>query len=624
MQRSRRARFVLPILALLVLTGPSLSQVAPPAGGTPVFPINAHLTTPVSGLERTKATGNVFVVKGPGFQRALHVAIGTTSPDTNVTQLTVLNTVAVSKGDALLATLFIRGRTATGKPARAEFLFERSTDPWTKSATLPIEAYPDPLRWRQVWVAFRSVETYSPGEVMTSVRLAFGPQTVELGGLTVLNYGKSRSLDDLQGFTMNASPLGKATVVLNPRKTKQTMRGFGGNFCQPRYGANEPFDPVGRYTLSNLKVVHARVGVPLERWAPEPGVYKDDGPARASLLQLQEFARRKIPTVASVWEGPEWMLPGRREQNGKVLPLNRYEDCIEAIAQYLVTARDKYGAPVEYFSFNEPDYGVNFRFTPAAMRAFIAKAGPRFESLGLKTKFLVSDTANGSNLYDHARPLLEDKAIARYLGPISFHCWDALGASEEAYRRIAELARKHGKEVWCLEAGHDAALWQAENPWSGWENALRTALAYARTLRLTEASLMDYWTYQDNYPLVTKDGATPYPVFEVMRQMEAVFVPGSRVIEAIATESDVQALATMGPLKGRTAVLLVNPVGTGTVTVTGLPKSAIVAITTSRSGKIGDLRKAKSDAKGSLSLEVPARSVVTVVAGDHKAAARVP
>ena len=30
------------------------------------------------------------------------------------------------------------------------------------------------------------------------------------------------------------------------------------------------------------------------------------------------------------------------------------------IAQFLVTARDKYGATVEYFSFNEPDYGVNF------------------------------------------------------------------------------------------------------------------------------------------------------------------------------------------------------------------------------------------------------------------------
>lgn len=614
MSRSLVARSLVPFALGAFLISAGQAQTSPPPGGRLVFAVDAGLTTPVGGLERTRSTSRVFVVKGPGFQRALHVVIGATSGETNATQLTVLNSEPVARGDALLATLFVRGAATTGKPARGEFLFERSTDPWTKSATLPFESHGDPLRWRQVWVAFRSVETYAPSEAMTSLRLAFGPQTIEIGGLTVLNYGKSKSLDDLQSFALEANPLGKAMVTVNPAKARQAVRGFGGNFCQPRYGATEAFDPVGRYTMANLRVVHARVGVPLERWAPERGVYREDGPARASLLQLQEFARRKIPTVASVWEGPEWMLPGRREQNGKVLPPDRYDDCIEAIARYLVTARDKYGATVEYFSFNEPDYGVNFRFTSETMRAFIAKAGPRFEALGLKTKLLVSDTANGSNLAEHAGPILEDKAIARYLGPISFHCWDALGASEEAYRRIAELGRRYKKEVWCLEAGHDAALWQTKDPWAGWENALRTALAYVRTLRLTQASLMDYWTYQDNYPLVSKDGRTPYPVFHVMRQMESVFAPNSKVVEATAA-SDIQALATVGPKRGRTAVLLVNPVGAGTVTVTGLPKSASVAITASFAGKTGDVRKAKTDARGALTMAMPARSVVSVIAG---------
>jgi O-glycosyl hydrolase len=61
------------------------------------------------------------------------------------------------------------------------------------------------------------------------------------------------------------------------------------------------------------------------------------------------------------------MLPGTTEQGGRTLPRERYDDCIEAIAQFLVTARDKYGATVDYFSFNEPDYGINFKFTPAQM-----------------------------------------------------------------------------------------------------------------------------------------------------------------------------------------------------------------------------------------------------------------
>jgi hypothetical protein len=177
---------------------------------------------------------------------------------------------------------------------------------------------------------------------------------------------------------------------------------------------------------------------------------------------MQMMARRKIPITGSVWEGPQWMVGGTPEQGGKTLPRERYDDCIEAVAQFLVTARDKYNAPVDYFSFNEPDYGINFKFTPAQMAEFIRLAGPRFAALGLKTKFLTADTANGSNFVEYARPLLEDKTIAPYLGPLAFHSWDVLGATDEKYTGIAALGRQYNRPVWCTEAGHDAQLWQAQ------------------------------------------------------------------------------------------------------------------------------------------------------------------
>jgi hypothetical protein len=372
-------------------------------------------------------------------------------------------------------------------------------------------------------------------------------------------------------------------------------------------------DVVGKYNLDHLRVVHARIGIPLNYWTPEKGVYKDDAQAHAALLQMQQMAQRKIPITGSVWEGPLWLLPGTPEQ-GRTLPRENYSDCIEAIAQFLVTARDKYGATVDYSSFNEPDYGVNFKFTPAQMAEFIRLAGPRFAALGLKTKFLTADTANGSNFADYARPLLADKTIATYLGPLAFHSWDALGALESKYTAIAALGKQYGKPIWCTEAGHDAQLWRAPNPWASWENGLRTALAYERTLRLSGASQMDYWTYQDNYPLVNKADSKPYPVWQVVRQMEEALVPGSRVAVATASQDDLKALPTIGPKPGQFSLLLVNPIGPGRVTVQGLPPGALVSITesTETAQRKKATRPVRVDRSGKMTVAVPARAVVTL------------
>jgi O-glycosyl hydrolase len=468
--------------------------------------------------------------------------------------------------------------------------------------------------WKRVLVPFSAAEKYGPGEAMVSLRFAFSPQTLEVGDLTVLNYGKTRTASELVALAAEKNPLGKVNATVQLNQTRQTMRGFGGNFAQPRYGATEPMDAVGEYNLHNLRVVHARVGIPLNYWTPQPGVYKDEAQARAAFLQMQMMAKRKIPITGSVWEGPLWMLPGTTEQGGRTLPRERYDDCIEAIAQFLVTARDKYGATVDYFSFNEPDYGINFKFTPAQMAEFIRLAGPRFAALGLKTKFLTADTASGSNFVDYARPLLEDKTITPYLGPLAFHSWDVLSAQDEKYAGIAALGRQYNKPVWCTEAGHDAQLWQAQNAWQSWENALRTALAYERTLRLSGAEQMDYWTYQDNYPLVTKDGKTPYPVWHVVRQMEVALPPGSKIATATTNHDDLKILPASGPRPGQFSVLLVNSTGPGEVTLKGLPRGATISVveSTTASQQQTRAKNLRTDSQGRVTISVPTRSVLTL------------
>ncbi|MCX6360018.1 MAG: hypothetical protein NT029_09435 [Armatimonadetes bacterium] len=606
-------RVYLPLLAAFLPVAAAGGQSALPSGGWPLLAPDALFAQPVGGLERTGSAASTVDVAGAPFRKALRVTLARGASESNATQLCVPIAAPARRGDVAILTLYLRGRTEAGKPAKVEALFERSRSPWTKSLTRGASAARQAGRWRRIVAPFQVAEDIDAGDAMVSIRLALGAQTVELADLQVTNYGKTRTLEEVTAMAMAANPLGDAPIRVLRSDRRQVMVGLGGNFCQPRYGRVDAMDAVGERNLQALQVAHARVGLPLNHWAPERGREAHSGPALAALEQLQRLSKLKVPIVVSIWEGPQWLLGGSREQSGRVLPREKYTDCIEAIASFLVAARDRFGVTVDYLSFNEPDYGVNFKFAPAEMAEFIRLAGKLFSALELKTRFVVADTANGAAFPAYAGALLADKGIAPYLGPLAFHCWDALSAPDETYAAIGEVGRRSGKPVWCLEAGHDSALWEKPNPWISWDNGLLTALAYAKTVALTRAAVMDYWTYQDNYPLASSDGKQAYPVFHVIRQMQDVLGAGRTIVGADAEADDLRVAASVGK-GGDVALLVVNPIGPGRALLTGLPAGASARVTVSdshlqRSLQPGVLR---TSAQGALVVALPGRSVVTV------------
>lgn len=92
------------------------------------------------------------------------------------------------------------------------------------------------------------------------------------------------------------------------------------------------------------------------------------------------------------------------------------------------------------------------------MAESIRIVGPRFAARRLKTRLLVGNTAEGASAVAFDAPLPKNAEIAPDLGPIAFHCWDVLRATDRSYEAIASLGERFGKSVWCLEAGHDAQL----------------------------------------------------------------------------------------------------------------------------------------------------------------------
>lgn len=576
--------------------------------GTVIVESKTLSTTAVDGLANTHSSSQLVSSDvGGHLSTVLRVQVRDTSAEANATQLGLQSSAPAKAGDTMLATFFVRGTRVKGA-AHLRFLFSQTTAPWTKSVIRDFDVSPE---WKKIKVPFTATIDYPAEQAMALFYFAFGPQTVELSSVEVTDLGNSIGYEALTEQIQ--SPVGSVRISFDKKHPLQSMVGFGGDFPHAQYGGTEPFDSVGNYVLRHLRVAHARVGLPLKYWAQSPGQFQIEGPAQASMETLAEMSKRHIPTVLSIWEGPTWMLGGKEGEQGRELPRNQYDACIEAITQYLLTAKSKYGVTVDNLSFNEPDSRVDFKFTSTTMRDFIRRAGQRFAAAGLKTKFLVGDTGGGTTLLDFATPILEDPTITEYLGPIAFHSWDALEASDAQYAAIRQLGKRFNKPLLCLEVGHDPGLWRAEgNPFSTWDNALRTAMAYAMTLRLTGASVMDYWTYEDNYPLVDHRKNARYPVFDVIEQMQEVFAPGRRVVVAKSSSADVQALGTVGK-DGDLAVLLVNSGGNGRATLDSFPAGQKVSVLArTRQGSMTSTAVVSKD--GGLTIKLPHRSVVTVVA----------
>ena len=553
----------------------------------------------------------IIDVNGEDFPRALRIKVPQTEGETNKIQITLDNKASVAKGDALLATFAARG-TAEKGAAQLMFLFERNRDPWTKSVTQSI-SLPIDGSWRRVAIPFSSQEDYAPGEVMSSLRLAFGAQTLDLADMQVYDFGSKLSAAQLQVLAAQRAPVGRVKLQISPTEKRQIMRGLGGNYTGGwrRYNG-EPNDRVAQYTRKYLQPAHARIALSLQLWQPdENGAFHADGKNAGVLKMAQEFSEKGVPLTLSIWEVPDWM--SEKQGSKKIIPEAKWDAAIGALASFLVKARDEFKAPIDTISFNEADWGVDVYFTPQTMAAFIKRAVPEFRKRGLKTLWLAGDTSNGGAFAKWTRPQLEDAALRPFLGPVAFHSWDVLNASDETYREIAEIAQKYEREVWCLEAGSDSQAWQLKPAvWPTWNSALQLTQSYVKTIGVARASLLDYWTYRNDYPLVSGDDK-PFPSFQILQQIGQSFGKGTQIIGASSDNVGVQTIAGVKP-DGATVILIVNPNGAGAATIGGLKAGAEATLTVSDESAQNRVvaEKLSVDKTGDLPVQLPLRAVVLV------------
>jgi hypothetical protein len=406
------------------------------------------------------------------------------------------------------------------------------------------------------------------------------------------------------------------TLFIEPGITYQTIKDVtGGNFINVFSGTNNPTEPVSRYNLANLGVRVARVRMTLEDWEPvnddsDPNhfnweSYQDTKFNHATFLLMQELQGRGTEVVVTSWDLPDWLVTDPSKDTMRFVAYENYPEIVEMVAAWLIKARAEYGVEPAYISFNEPDVGAYITIAPFEAAMLIEQAGKRFNELGIKTKWLIADTANinGSVLY--ARSVLKKESIRSYLGVFANHSWDS-DSSDNVYLAVREFALENNLEVWCTETGSDAFSWQTPEKFLTYAYAVDLARIYSRLLKLTGSNAILYWEMMgSDYWL--NDGINPYPSFTMLRQLGEQIPPGSVIVETSNNTEVLYSVAAQAP--DHFVVFMVN---TGeqplTVTVEGLPAGTYTHIQTTES-EAEKIMGTYSSAGETVSVQLPGLSI---------------
>lgn len=391
-----------------------------------------------------------------------------------------------------------------------------------------------------------------------------------------MNDSETVSPDELLDQKIAEEPLRTARVLIDRKATRQVITGFGGNFAIARFGDRDAHDAVGGYVLQNMPIGHARIGIPLKTFIKASGDNYDAGHTSIKdVFRLMETLRdRKIALVASVWDVPDHCVTNPEATTDRQIAPDKRDKVIAAMAEWLRLGRERHGLTVPYVSFHHPEGGGLLSLSPEDMRYFITRGGAAFEKLGVPTKWILGDTGSGESLSPYVTTIMADKSVVPYLGPVAFHGWDSLSASDDTYRLVAKTARLYRKPVWCLETGYDPQL--ESSVWDSWDHALKLAQSYARCLTLAEASVMDYWQFQNDLPLINdssvqenENKAELFPAFHILKLFAETFIADTQMLAAKVVGEGIYAVLGVESESAKLRLLLVNTGGAVAVDVSG-------------------------------------------------------
>ncbi len=170
------------------------------------LPQSAEILTPGS-IEKARAQGafghsEPSPVQGRDFSQAIRIRTDQRPAEPYQFQVRVPTTAAAKKGDKLLAIFTARAIApqADDDAGETEFVFESAAAPYAKSVSRSVKFDRD---WQKFYIPFAAKEDYAAGQAAAIFRAGFNPQTIEIAGARLLDFGPDISLEKLPATPNN-------------------------------------------------------------------------------------------------------------------------------------------------------------------------------------------------------------------------------------------------------------------------------------------------------------------------------------------------------------------------------------------------------------------------------------
>ncbi len=410
-----------------------------------------------------------------------------------------------------------------------------------------------------------------------------------------------------------------AVIKVFPDLSRQTIRTVGGNYCQGSYSPAAS-DSIGEFTLREFKPLNVRVALPVNlrraKYADFKGEKFVEQPMVIGVMEFIKKMKYEFGVenfTVSVWDVPDELVADPSKKSQRVVRPDAYPELLDMLVAFFVKAKKDYGVEADYFSFNESDGGWQIIFSPQEEIAFLRMAKERFGAAGLKTGFLLSDAAQTKGAVEFATLMMADSSLWDCIGPMSFHSWWSESLPDSEFERVAAFAHSQNKPVWCAELGFDAMAHTKKGIFRSWDYAFRLARITQRSLKYAQAEVTMYWTWQNNYPIMSSDTRIKYPSYYVTLQQVKYFNKGTKIIQSISSDPEVNEVAGVLP-DGSGVLWFINSKKTPVkVNISGFTGSSAELISSSEEENWKDEMNAGKFSDGGLELEIGAGSVNTVI-----------
>jgi O-glycosyl hydrolase len=417
------------------------------------------------------------------------------------------------------------------------------------------------------------------------------------------SFGEVRKLGLTLKLTGKAAAAA-ARITVDPTVRRYAFDGFGGNYCF------NTLTPAADYTLDNLRQAWVRfelkgIAWDRQRSAPGPELVRD-------FELMQRVQQRGRPWIISLWRLPEHYYADANQKPpgtfNRQIAADRWPEFLDLIGSYLVYLKKNYGAEPDFYSFNEPDLGVDIGFTAEGHRDMIKRIGAHLASLGLKTKMLLGETANPRDSHNYVLATAADPEAMKHVGALSFHSWG--NGSPQQYRAWAEVAQWIGLPLLVGEAGTDPGSWR-NRTFDSFAYGLGEMRQFQELLRDAAPTALIYWQFTEDYGLVrvgADQSIEPTGRFWMMKHFTDLTPPKS---DAVASTSDQPDVLVSAFARGDDLSLhILNTGARREATIAGLPPGPWQTVTTTETEGF-QTTASGPDASGGILL--PARSLTTLV-----------